>query len=142
MRIILIFYSSPHIVLHKNILWNQVEYYNDDNIPYDPPLKEFKSHTEGIYKISKHPIKSSYTFASCSVDMTIKLWDLDKNESPIHELIGHFGYVVDIAFNAKGTHHLCKIKYIKQLIDQILFQKYFLDIVCKFDSYHNSSFLK
>ena len=94
----------------KIILSNQVEYYNDDNIPYDPPIKEFKSHTEGIYKISKHPIKSSYTFASCSVDMTIKLWDLDKNEGPIHELIGHFGYVVDIAFNAKGTHHLCKIK--------------------------------
>ena len=73
--------------------------------------------------------------------MTIKLWDLDKNESPIHELIGHFGYVVDIAFNAKGTHHLCKIKYIKQLIDEIS-ENIFIDIVCKFDSYHNSSFLK
>ena len=81
----------------------QVEDYDDYNIPDEPPVKEFISHTEGIYKLCKHPKEESNIFASCSVDMTIKLWNLDNPAAPLHDLKGHFGYVVDIAFNAKGV---------------------------------------
>ena len=34
--------------------------------------------------------------------MTIKLWHLEKPTVPLHDFKGHFGYVVDIAFNARG----------------------------------------
>ena len=79
-----------------------MEDYDDYNIPDDPPSHEFRSHTEGIYKICKHPEPESNIFASCSVDMTIKIWNIEAPDSPLKTLYGHFGYVVDIAFNSKG----------------------------------------
>merc|ERR1712012_4130 len=34
--------------------------------------------------------------------MTIKIWNIEAPDSPLKTLQGHFGYVVDIAFNSKG----------------------------------------
>jgi WD40 repeat protein len=45
----------------------------------------------------KNPFRSQ-TFASCSVDFTIKIWSLDDHKKPRQTLNGHFGYVVDIAW--------------------------------------------
>ena len=90
----------------------QVEDYDDYNIPDDPPSREFKSHTEGIYKICKHPDHGSNIFASCSVDTTINLWNVESPDAPLNTLKGHFGYVVDIAFNSKGEYwnsSFCKL---------------------------------
>ena len=82
----------------------KVEDYDDYNIPDDPPSREFKSHTEGIYKLCKHPDHGSNIFASCSVDTTINLWSVESPDAPLNTLKGHFGYVVDIAFNSKGEY--------------------------------------
>ena len=45
----------------------------------------------------KNPFRSQ-TFASCSVDFTIKIWSLDEHKKPKQTLSGHFGYVVDVVW--------------------------------------------
>ena len=47
-----------------------------------------------MYKVKCHPSRSKL-FASCSIDTTVKVWNIDES-SPIHTLEGHFGYVIDL----------------------------------------------
>jgi WD40 repeat protein len=63
-----------------------------------------------VYKILKHPDNND-KFASCSVDCTVKLWNMANNKKDSKKkagggettLTGHFGYVVDITWLDMGT---------------------------------------
>ncbi len=60
---------------------------------YDPPIAipehQYKSHFGGVYQLRVHP-KRPKIFASCSVDNTIKIWNVDK-DTPQRTLDEHFG---------------------------------------------------
>lgn len=77
------------------------EYDEEDFIPASEPLARLDSHVGGIYKFSMHPIKANLC-ASCSVDCTIVIWDLDAAEK-MKELKGHFGYVIDALWLKSGN---------------------------------------
>ena len=73
------------------------------NIPVDLPEVQFKSHSGGVYRLARHPSRAD-TFASCSVDTTIKIWRLDST-TPQRTLDGHFGYVLDLRW-VPGTDNI------------------------------------
>lgn len=76
------------------------EYDQDDFVPDSVPQKQYLSHQSGVYRVSLQP-SSKTTFASCSVDCTVKIWHV-KKKSPVHTLTGHFGYVTCIKW--AGQH--------------------------------------
>lgn len=49
-----------------------------------------------VFKVVKRPRKSN-EFASCSVDCTVCIWNLEKDQ-PLQILEGHYGYVVDLCW--------------------------------------------
>ena len=60
------------------------------------PPRQYISHVAGVYRVVKHPSRPT-EFASCSVDCSVKIWNIEKSE-PLHTLDGHFGYVVDLCW--------------------------------------------
>jgi coatomer subunit beta' len=64
-------------------------------------LKEFEAHADLIRSLEVHP-----TFPcvlSASDDITIKLWDWDRNFDCTHMFEGHLHYVMQVKINPKDT---------------------------------------
>ena len=96
-------FETLYIQVTKSILFLQLEDYDEDDfIPDTEPLQQFSSHIGGIYKVILHPLDEE-TFASCSTDCRIKIWNFVESKGGQHiSLNGHFGYVVDITWLSTG----------------------------------------
>jgi WD40 repeat protein len=66
-------------------------------IPEDVPEHQYRSHLGGVYHVRVHPDRSRKTFASCSVDNSVKVWHVN-NTTPQRTLEDHFNYVLDVAW--------------------------------------------
>ncbi|KAI9915559.1 hypothetical protein PsorP6_007610 [Peronosclerospora sorghi] len=62
----------------------------------------FEAHTDYIRNIEVHPTLPC--FLTCADDMTIKLWDWDKNFTCKQVFEGHGNYVMMVEFNPKDAH--------------------------------------
>ncbi len=60
------------------------------------PERQYSGHVGGVYKVVKHPSRPT-EFASCSVDCTVCVWNIESSE-PLLTLDGHYGYVVDLCW--------------------------------------------
>ena len=59
------------------------------------PINRFSGHTADAMFIS---LRNKQTFASCSVDKTIKLWDIRAPKAATQTLVGHLGDVNGVEF--------------------------------------------
>jgi coatomer subunit beta' len=65
-------------------------------------VKEFEAHADYIRSLEVHPTLP-YVLSS-SDDMTIKLWDFDRNFDCTQIFEGHSHYVMQVKFNPKDTN--------------------------------------
>lgn len=65
-------------------------------------VSQFEGHTDYIRGFAIHPTRS-YVL-SCSDDMTVKLWDWEKQWKCVTTYEGHVHYVMAVAFNPKDTN--------------------------------------
>jgi coatomer subunit beta' len=65
-------------------------------------VKEWEAHTDYIRFVEVHPNRS--VFLSSSDDMSIKLWDWDKNFDCIQVFEGHSHYVMMVRINPRDTN--------------------------------------
>jgi guanine nucleotide-binding protein G(I)/G(S)/G(T) subunit beta-1 len=59
------------------------------------PVSRFNGHTADAMFVA---LRDAQTFASCSVDTTVKLWDIRSPQTSKQTLIGHLGDVNGVAF--------------------------------------------
>ncbi len=65
-------------------------------------MKEWEAHTDYIRFIEVHPNRPY--LLSCSDDMSIKMWDWDKNFDCVQVFEGHSHYVMMVRINPRDTN--------------------------------------
>lgn len=65
------------------------------DVPAAKPISTFKEHTADAVFLS---LRDSNTFVSCSVDKTIKLWDIRSPKGSQNTMLGHLGDVNGVEF--------------------------------------------
>lgn len=49
---------------------------DEEDLNAEAPEHQYSSHTAGVYKVKRHHAREGI-FASCSVDCTVKIWDVE-----------------------------------------------------------------
>lgn len=75
------------------------------NITKGQPVSRFNGHTADAMFISLDPQNKS-SFASCSVDKTVKLWDIRSPKGATNTLVGHLGDVNGVEYLPSDPHCL------------------------------------
>lgn len=62
------------------------------------PISRFNGHLSDVMFLSIQPNSDNNVFASCSVDKTVKLWDVRAPKTSTQTLVGHLGDVNGVEF--------------------------------------------
>lgn len=108
--------QDPSVTVHMNL---ELDYQNrsifippsdlkhtSNSSAYIPKkcIKTLSGHTEGVQCIKFH--KEGHLMLSCSLDKTIKIWDIARNKKCIQTYNGHSNTVRDICWSLDGTSFL------------------------------------